>query len=438
MAETLRYVIVYNPISNEGHLDSWHVLFIKSLRQSGQAVIALSSDPEGLLEKLRAHGFDRSAALVVIPTTVSPAAPLSSMRALWLRWQVLYDQALYQRRWYSPAVKGLGALLKRAHSLYGSVRRRRAHSINQDLQRTTTLDPNQFCEQVNGVLRQYPGQITAILNMYMDAYPVAKQDWENFTFDTDIPWRGLCITPNSLFDEGYYGVNSYVGTYFLDEKVCEAYQTQMPERNFEYLPDIADTSLPSQPSVLAKKIAQKAAGRKVVFMGGSIGKQKNLARWLELIKLANPKEWFFVQIGRLNHNNLLPEDRQALAALVKKPNDNLWLHPEYVPDERTFNEIISISSVIFAVYRDFARSSNMLSKAAYFEKPLLVAKGQLMAMRVETYKIGVAVDQDSAVSMHQGLLMLDSILNIKDNFLNYRLKCNEAVLQEKLHALVNG
>lgn len=438
MAETLRYVIVYNPISNEGHLDSWHVLFIKSLRQSGQAVIALSSDPEGLLEKLRAYGFDRSAALVVIPTTVSPAAPLSSMRALWLRWQVLYDQALYQRRWYSPAIKGLGELLKRAHSLYGSVWRRRAHSINQDLQRTTTLDPNQFCEQVNGVLRQYPGQITAILNMYMDAYPVAKQDWENFTFDTDIPWRGLCITPNSLFDEGYYGVNSYVGTYFLDEKVCEAYQTQMPERNFEYLPDIADTSLPSQPSVLAKKIAQKAAGRKVVFMGGSIGKQKNLARWLELITLANPKEWFFVQIGRLNHNNLSPEDRQALAALVKKPNDNLWLHPEYVPDERTFNEIISISSVIFAVYRDFARSSNMLSKAAYFEKPLLVAKGQLMAMRVETYKIGVAVDQDSAVSMHQGLLILDSILNIKDNFLNYRLKCNEAVLQEKLHALVNG
>ena len=202
MAEILRYVIVYNPISNEGHLDSWHVLFIKLLRQSGQAVIALSPDPEGLLDKLQVQGLEQSAAQVVARTAVTPSASLSRVRALWLRWQVLHDQALYQRTWFGSGIKGLGEALKKAHAFYTRMRRQRAQSINQDLQRATTLDPAHFSAQVNEVLQQYPGQIKAIFNMYMDAYPVAKQAWVNFEFSENIPWRGLCMTPNSVFDEG--------------------------------------------------------------------------------------------------------------------------------------------------------------------------------------------------------------------------------------------
>ena len=128
----------------------------------------------------------------------------------------------------------------------------------------------------------------------------------------------------------------------------------------------------------------------------------------------------------------------ALASIVKQPPENLWIQPEYLADERQFNEIISISSVIFAVYRDFARSSNMLSKAAYFEKPLLVAAGQLMGKRVEHYKIGLAVAQDSASSMYQGLLALDGIENIKDNFGLYRQDFNEAAMQAKLQTILKN
>jgi hypothetical protein len=274
--------------------------------------------------------------------------------------------------------------------------------------------------------------------MYIDAYPTDQKTWANFALVQDASWFGLCITPSPLPTAGYYSVPSYRGTCFLDEAVCAAYQQQMPERVFEYLPDIADTNLPGQVTPLAKQILERAANRKIVFMGGSIGKQKNLARWFELIALANPKDWFFVQIGRLNHNNLLPEDQQALASIVKHPPENLWIQPEYLADERQFNEIIALSSVIFAVYRDFARSSNMLSKAAYFEKPVLVAAGQLMGKRVEHYQIGLAVDQDSAPSMYQGLLALDSIENIKDNFGLYRQDFNEAAMQTKLQAILKN
>jgi hypothetical protein len=441
MADTRRYVVLYNPISNEGHLDSWHVLFIKLLSRAGQAVIALSPDPASLIKNLRAQGLDQTEALVVMGTestrqnSLSVTASLSFARAAWLRWQALNDKALYQRIWYRTPVKALDRLLNTAHSLYRQTRKHRVHSF---IPSATTLDAKQFCEQVNQVLRHYPGQVNAVLNMYIDAYSTDQSTWANFALWQDTPWFGLCISPSPLPTAGYYSVSSYRGTCFLDEAVCAAYQQQMPERVFEYLPDIADTNLPGQVTPLAKQILERAANRKIVFMGGSIGKQKNLARWFELIALANPKDWFFVQIGRLNHNNLLPEDQQALASIVKHPPENLWIQPEYLADERQFNEIIALSNVIFAVYRDFARSSNMLSKAAYFEKPLLVAAGLLMGKRVEQYQIGLTVDQDSALSMYQGLLALDSIENIKDNFGLYRQDFNEAAMQAKLQAILKN
>jgi hypothetical protein len=439
MADTRRYVVLYNPISNEGHLDSWHVLFIKLLSQAGQAVIALSPDPVSLIQKLQAQGLEQTEALVVLgtagmpSTSLSGTAPLSIARAAWLHWQALNDKALYQRTWYRAPVQALDFIFKKAHSLYRQARQLRVQSTI-----ATTLDPKQFCDQVNQVLRQYRGQVKAVLNMYIDAYPTDQNTWANFALWQDTPWFGLCITPSPLPTAGYYSVPSYRGSCFLDEAVCAAYQQHMPERVFEYLPDIADTNFPGQVTPLAKQILERAANRKIVFMGGSIGKQKNLARWFELIALANPKDWFFVQIGRLNHNNLLLEDQQALANIVKHPPENLWIQPEYLADERQFNEIIALSSVIFAVYRDFARSSNMLSKAAYFEKPILVANGQLMGKRVEHYQIGLTVDQDSAPSMYQGLLALDSIENIKDNFGLYRQDFNEAAMQAKLQAILKN
>jgi hypothetical protein len=153
MAATHRYVVLYNPISNEGHLDSWHVLFIRLLRQAGQAVIALSPDPVSLIQKLQAQGLEQTEALVVLGTesvssgTSSVTASLSFARAAWLRWQALNDKALYQRTWYRALVKALDRLLNTAHSLYRQTRQQRFKSptpastknTNQESVRMKTL-----------------------------------------------------------------------------------------------------------------------------------------------------------------------------------------------------------------------------------------------------------------------------------------------------------
>jgi hypothetical protein len=256
----------------------------------------------------------------------------------------------------------------------------------------------------------------------------------------------LCITPDQLLTlqadinsvAPYYSKANYRGTCFLDEALLDRYRARWPDKQFEYLPDITETALPMQQTPLAEQIKQRAAGRQIVFMGGSIGKQKNLAQWVKLIQQADAAQWYFVQIGRLNHNNLTTEDSTALATLQVTAPQNLYSHDAYLPDELAFNDVISVADVIFAVYKDFYRSSNMLSKAAYFEKPILVASNCVMGTRVTQYGIGLAVAADDSAAIHQGLVALLQLKNLAANFAAYRQDFNQYALQHKLVGFVGA
>lgn len=395
------YILLYNPISNEGHLDSWHVLFIDLLLKSGFGIIAVSSDPEGLRSKLVLKGVEKSDQLILLDALDQSIKTPSVICLLWRKLNAFWNKLRFR-------------------------------------QRKTSLDPMAFFKRVNQIIDKYPEKISLIFNMYVDAYPASAKYWKSLKLKNNLPWMGLCITPSGHPTEGYYTLNSYKGTCLLDEILTNQYQQEMPNRLFDYLPDITETGLLDQQHSLTKEILTLASGRKIVFMGGSIGKQKNLARWYELIELSDKNQWFFVQIGRINKNNLTSEDEIALEKNLKKSPENLFTFSDYIKDERVFNQIISISHAIFAVYRDFGRSSNMLSKSAYFEKPILVSKNCLMGELVNQYKIGLAVNSNDSAEIYNGLLLLDKIDSIKLNFANYRKNFSEFVMQNKLSQFISA
>ena len=203
------------------------------------------------------------------------------------------------------------------------------------------------------------------------------------------------------------------------------------------LPDITDASLPDAPTGLATEITRRAAGRKVVFLGGTIGGNKNLARWYELISFADPERWFFLQIGEINFNALTQADMRALAILKATPPENLLVHREYLPDERAFNDVIRVCDIIFAVYRNFKISSNMLGKAAAFEKPILVADNYLMGRRVVSYGIGRAVPEDDARQMLAAATDLTENPVPVENFAAYRADFSIGNMQQALMAFLD-
>jgi glycosyltransferase involved in cell wall biosynthesis len=294
------------------------------------------------------------------------------------------------------------------------------------------LDPQTFNQEIETVLHSIAKKVDLVFNLFVDGYLQHSDVWKEIQFRNRdgtalIPWAGLCITPEALSQAygdtripDYYSLESYRGTCFLDENVLQIYQYHFPAKTFTFLPDITETGLPKTQEALVTEMLGNAAGRKIVFMGGSIGKQKNLVQWIDLILNADPTQWYFVQVGRINHNNLLPDDQRALAKLETYSPENLYVHADYLPDEALFNAIIAASDVIFAVYRDFYRSSNMLSKAAYFEKPLLVADNCLMGDRVSKYGIGLALPFDQSDRIQAGLIAALGLENLSSKFAAYR------------------
>jgi len=412
-------VLLYNPISNEGHLDSWHVLFIEVFLKAGWGVIPVTHDPRAIQQKLEQKGlFSHPQLLWPEKTWQQASSPLSTLSS-------------FSRR-----------ISRRVKRVFQS----EAHR-EQDLLANKFLDPQTFKDTIIKVLSAYPGRTQLIFNMYVDGYLPQSKVWADMVFSeakdsaatVSIPWAGLCITLENLSDQQasqtlpeYYQLSGYQGTCFLDESLLQSYRTHYPTKHFEFLPDITETDLPTTPNPIALDIKQRAAGRTIVFMGGSIGKQKNLARWVDVVLNLDPTQWYFVQIGRINVSNLTPADGQALALLKQQQPANLYIHADYLPDETVFNAIIAASDVIFAVYRDFYRSSNMLSKAAYFEKPILVADRCLMGERVTKYEIGLAVPADHAERIQAGLASLLKLEGLANKFANYRADFNGSEFSRRL------
>ena len=63
------------------------------------------------------------------------------------------------------------------------------------------------------------------------------------------------------------------------------------------------------------------------------------------------------------------------------------------------NSIYAASDVVVAAYRAFPNSSNALTKAAVFERPIVVSDGYLMAERVRKFGLGEVIPEGDAEAL---------------------------------------
>jgi hypothetical protein len=378
-------VLLYNPISGHGHLDSWSAIFVALLLDAGWRVNVATPDAADLRARLTRKNYVSHPNLNILDWDTS-------------------RRSLLQR-------------------VLGRLRRMVSSQKTSDEQQIDPryLDPFDLGQRLATFKKKSKWRPSIIFNMYMDMYAPDPKRWALFDAVNPLPWAGIRFVPSEAGTEAYYQLQSLAGMCFLNELIQKQYQTRMPAKAFGYLPDITENALPATQTHLVTHIKAQAQSRSIVFLGGTLGGNKNLAKWYELIALADASQWYFVQIGELFENTLTPEDAQALAKITEQCPANLFIKREYLPDEAAFNEVIAASNIIFAVYRNFTVSSNMPGKAAAFEKPILVADGHLMGHRVKQYGIGLAVLENDVEHMYQGLQQLrQNQSNLKDNFEAYR------------------
>ena len=162
-----------------------------------------------------------------------------------------------------------------------------------------------------------------------------------------------------------------------------------------WFPDVADVRLPgigTPEEGLGRKLKAFANGRKLVGCIGHLQKSKGV---LELIRAADDpalRDLCFAFVGEVNWYSFSDgEKEEILRAWETHPR--MFAHPLRVPDGPRLNSAVAACDVIAAAYLNFPNSSNMLTKAAAFRRPIVVHDGHLMADRVRQFAVGRAVPE---------------------------------------------
>jgi hypothetical protein len=209
----------------------------------------------------------------------------------------------------------------------------------------------------------------------------------------------------------------------LDEGIADKLQQKLNKPVVTF-PDITDESAPDINFEIAQKIRAKAAGRKIVGLLGSLDKRKGTLTLLEVSQQVSGR-WFFVFAGRLAEPAFTAAELAKIGEIVKANPDNCFFYWNSIPDGSGFNAVVQVCDVLYAAYENFPYSSNILTKGAIFQKPVIASKNYCMGERVEQFSLGYGIEEGS-VSQCVSILerfheeLSTGSLSIQPDFEGYR------------------
>ncbi|MBD2189069.1 glycosyltransferase family protein [Pseudanabaena mucicola] len=256
------------------------------------------------------------------------------------------------------------------------------------------------------------------------AYPTSSASFKcrllydaiNFVF----PYKWLGIVFHTGSEDKLVNPNMYK---ILDSKKCQSFSV-LNEKSAEklrflnkrivILPDTADVSLPSSIYPVAQQIKEKANGRPIIGLLGALHKRKGVLPFIEIVKKLSNYPYFFLLAGILDRNSFSPDELGMITEFCDSDPENLFFFFERIPIEANFNSLVSQCDILYLVYECFASSSNIMTKAAFFNKPVLVAHGYLMETLVKEFNLGLSASNQN---IEQQIECLETILN-KEKFLS--------------------
>jgi len=221
-----------------------------------------------------------------------------------------------------------------------------------------------------------------------------------------IPFFGGLPCPEKIFT-----LKSLRSVAVLDEQAVTPLRRLTGGKLVVAFPDPTEVQLPAKSDPawgLANKMLEFARGRPVVSLVGHLQRTKGLEEFTRAAQDESLRGMVFFLAGEVSWNEIGPESRVAmLSAWEQLPN--VFTHLQRVTDERALNAAMASSDIIFAAYTDFPNSSGILSKAAVFERPVIVSDGYLMAERTRTYQLGEVVKERDVEAIKAALRRLGGL-----------------------------
>lgn len=211
----------------------------------------------------------------------------------------------------------------------------------------------------------------------------------------------------------------------LDEGIAEKLQSTIDGKPVITFPDFTDTSPPDLSFPSARQIKERAKGSKIIGLLGGLGKRKGILTLLEVAQQTRKENYFFVFAGQLAEHTFTKQELTNIRNLVYSDLSNCFFNFERIPDEGSFNALVNECDILFAAYEQFPHSSNILTKAAIMEKPVIVSKKFCMAERVEKFKLGLSINEGNVLQCIEAIRNICIQLELKEwqsqpNFEDYR------------------
>lgn len=143
---------------------------------------------------------------------------------------------------------------------------------------------------------------------------------------------------------------------------------------------------------------QKSSSQITISLLGEISERKGLFILMDIIEKTSRKDFFFIIAGGLSDS--ISEEQKRKIELFFSTKKNCFYYPTRIKSEGIFNLFIKETDIIYAFYKGFQQSSNMLAKSCLFQKPLIVNEYSLyMSEQVQKWGLGIAVNQETMLDL---------------------------------------
>lgn len=178
----------------------------------------------------------------------------------------------------------------------------------------------------------------------------------------------------------------------LDDGVVTKFRATLKNKiNIFVMPDFTDEEPHNKNFTLCGLVKPLSKGRKTVLLIGSLAKRKGLLTLLKVAQKPSAKDFYFVVVGELVESTYTKDELKQLKLASESGIENCYFHFKYVTNNADFNALVDMSDLIYAVYEGFLHSSNLVTKAAMYNKKLIVCSGGYMEEVVKKYQLGAAV-----------------------------------------------
>ena len=284
------------------------------------------------------------------------------------------------------------------------------------------------------------------IDSYLSAYLPSSLINQVFPY----PWAGLCFQPQLPLNPSMQPHRGLVnfhaafsfrycrGVGVLDEGMATQLR-QQTSNSVIVFPDVTDESAPDLNFPLAQKLKAQANKRKIIGLIGSLNRRKGLLTLLEAALRSPSENWLFAFVGQLSTYTMSAAEIDRVQAIVASAPSNCLFHLERIPDEPQFNALVEACDVLFAAYENFPYSSNLLTKAAVFSKPVIVSQGGCMGEQVKQFQLGVAIAEgnvDQCIAALQQCDQSSADLTFNPDFAGYRQQNSIDQLRTALQELL--